>query len=119
MPKAEGVGAVDETVLPHICTTRERRLIEAIPKHRRSRWATMLFTAKEAFYKCQYTLTRMPVDFSDVCMLAHANRFAIFPELSRASALVRRWPLTGTFIERDGTLVATIAVTQHDLIADA
>jgi 4'-phosphopantetheinyl transferase EntD len=54
---------VDKALAPElvqmICTPSELRRVE-------SRDAVVYFAAKEAFYKCQYPLTRKFLDFQDV-----------------------------------------------------
>ena len=39
--------------------------------------ATVLFSAKEAFYKCQYALTRNWLGFEDVIVEAGENEFSV------------------------------------------
>jgi enterobactin synthetase component D len=38
----------------------------------RADWATLVFSAKEALYKCQFPLTRCPLEFSDLAVV-HAD----------------------------------------------
>ena len=49
-----------------IATDRERQWLEGLPEGSRGRAARLLFSAKEAFYKCQFPSTREPLDFRDV-----------------------------------------------------
>jgi len=49
-----------------ICTEGERRWLKALPDDRRDRAGMVLFSAKEAFYKCQYPTTRTFLDFQEV-----------------------------------------------------
>jgi 4'-phosphopantetheinyl transferase EntD len=49
-----------------VCTPAERRWLEAWPDQERGRWGKVFFSAKEAFYKCQYATTRTYLDFLDV-----------------------------------------------------
>jgi 4'-phosphopantetheinyl transferase EntD len=49
-------------IITMICTPRERRALAA----HGAREAVLYFSAKEAFYKCQYPLTRRFLDFQDV-----------------------------------------------------
>jgi 4'-phosphopantetheinyl transferase EntD len=48
-------------LLAMICTAREREILATRPQD-----ALLYFAAKEAFYKCQYPLTKTFLDFQDV-----------------------------------------------------
>lgn len=50
-------GPLDEALHATVCTRAERRRLEALPRVRAGLVAKRLFSAKEAFYKCQYPLT--------------------------------------------------------------
>jgi 4'-phosphopantetheinyl transferase EntD len=43
---------------PSICTGPEIEWLSLLPADQRAKAATLIFSAKEAFYKCQYPLTR-------------------------------------------------------------
>ena len=62
----EVVGDVGEHLWARICTPREREWLEALDAARRPRAATLVFSAKEAVYKCQYPLTREWLGFHDL-----------------------------------------------------
>jgi 4'-phosphopantetheinyl transferase EntD len=53
---------VDETVL----TPRELRFLRAQPRSRHDEVLMLFFSAKEAYYKCQYPLTGTSLDFREV-----------------------------------------------------
>ena len=48
---------LDEALFATVCAPRERRALDAMARGRAARFAVRLFSAKEAFYKCQYPLT--------------------------------------------------------------
>lgn len=58
--------AVETELWPTICTEAELAWVEAAPVAERNGRATILFSAKEAFYKCQYPVTGTFLDFRDV-----------------------------------------------------
>lgn len=62
----EDVARFDLDLLPVICTPRERAELAARPAAERRLAAALVFSAKEAFYKCQYTLTGSWLGFQDV-----------------------------------------------------
>ena len=49
-----------------VCTPAERRWLDAQDRRQRGRWAKLIFSAKEAFYKCQYPKSGRMLDFLDV-----------------------------------------------------
>ena len=59
-------GALQRELERLICTERERRWLDRWAGDRRGRMAKLIFSAKEAFYKCQYRTTRSFLDFAEV-----------------------------------------------------
>ena len=53
----EPVGPLDAALLDTVCAPAERRAIEAMAPAAGLAFAKRLFSAKEAFYKCQYPVT--------------------------------------------------------------
>jgi 4'-phosphopantetheinyl transferase EntD len=62
----EHAAAVSFELRPSICTPAELAWIEGLPPEQRSSAATLIFCAKEAFYKCQYPGTLQWVSFQDL-----------------------------------------------------
>ena len=63
---AEMGGALKTTRRSMICCDSELRWIEAHPPAVHGQLAKLVFSAKEAFYKCQYPLTKTFLEFRDV-----------------------------------------------------
>lgn len=59
-------GRVDEDLVPRIFTRREHERYRGFAPDARDLFATLTFSAKEAYYKCQFFLTRRWLDFTDV-----------------------------------------------------
>lgn len=53
-------------LVPEICTLSERAWLSAQPEAERGLLARLIFSAKECAYKCQYTLSRTMLEFSDL-----------------------------------------------------
>ncbi|GEP60130.1 hypothetical protein RSO01_72960 [Reyranella soli] len=53
-------------LVPAICTPEEQQWIGRFGEDARGWLGKLLFSAKEAFYKCQYPVTRTVIDFHDV-----------------------------------------------------
>ena len=66
-------GPLDAALLATVCTPEERRAIEAMPPAEGLELAKRLFSAKEAFYKCQHPLTGAFLSFAQVTLALHPN----------------------------------------------
>jgi 4'-phosphopantetheinyl transferase EntD len=62
----ETAGRVSEELWKQICTPAEAGWLRSLPSAEQPLAATLIFSAKEAFYKCQYPLTREWLYFHDV-----------------------------------------------------
>ncbi len=77
---------LDEGVLRRVCVPREREWIAAAPLEQRGRLAMLVFSAKEAAYKAQYTLTRKVLDFADFAVDFDRRRGVFRAEFQTAVA---------------------------------
>jgi 4'-phosphopantetheinyl transferase EntD len=59
----EVAGAVEENLWPRILAEGERAWIDQHPAADRRIWATIFFSAKESFYKCQHPVTGHWLEF--------------------------------------------------------
>ncbi len=89
----EAADAVKPELWGSICVAAELDWIGSLPEAARSRAATLIFSAKEAFYKCQYPSTGEWMDFADLLITPHDwgaahGAFAIAP--TRPLALFTR-----------------------------
>ena len=62
----ELVGRVDSQVDALVFTRTETEFLASLESRARARAATVIFSAKEAFYKCQRPITQRWLDFTDV-----------------------------------------------------
>jgi 4'-phosphopantetheinyl transferase EntD len=72
--------------------------------------ATILFSAKEAFYKCQYTLTRKWLEFEDVSVETTWDEFQISARGEAASGIAGGKSLCGKFVIDGDRVVCGIAI---------
>jgi 4'-phosphopantetheinyl transferase EntD len=108
----EIIESVDEELWSRICTPTEQARLARVPAVERGRQAALIFAAKEAFYKCQFPVSRQWVGFEDVDIEptdwpAASGSFCILPQTSLpvsdgwVAALVGRfqfrdrWVITG------------------------
>lgn len=64
----EVVRHVTPEIWPYICTPEERAWLGTLREPQQSRCAALLFSAKESFYKCQFSMTRQWFEFDDVTL---------------------------------------------------
>jgi enterobactin synthetase component D / holo-[acyl-carrier protein] synthase len=98
--------AVHRRLWRQIATPGELQWLEGLAPALAADMATLLFSAKESFFKCQFPLTREWLNFSDVSVSVEPPHLRIVP--CRALAVARRAPPSwkGRCALEDG-LVAT------------
>jgi len=111
----ETIDRVTPELWPQICTPGELALLDRLPRPQRARMGALVFSAKEAFYKCQYAVTRQWVGFSDVAiecaaLQAGSGAFVVRPLkpllIAVDSGAQQDFQLAGRF-RTDGALVFT------------
>ena len=112
---AEIVDRVTADLLPEICVASERAWVADLPRRRKALVSSLIFAAKEAFYKCQFAVTGEWLDFQDVA-LDRAGwdpegwHFTIAPVRELAICRHASLPLTGTFWCDDRLMMAGICL---------
>jgi len=91
--RGELTGALEDQV----CTPAEIRWLDSQPTERRTELATIIFSAKEAFYKCQFCVTASWLDFHDVTIEVCPGEFAVSPSGRNSALLSLRTPLSGRY----------------------
>jgi 4'-phosphopantetheinyl transferase EntD len=104
----EETSRLDRDLLPMICTQAELTRIAALPAELQQAVGTVVFSAKEAFYKCQYTLTRSWVGFHNVSI-----------ELGPGPHEFRAMLLSPVGAFRDGTLFRGRYALENGSVATA
>jgi 4'-phosphopantetheinyl transferase EntD len=69
----ERLAPLDADTLAAFATPAERSWLEALAPAEAARLAVALFSAKEAFYKCQHPLTGRWLEFHDASLRLHAD----------------------------------------------
>ena len=112
----EVVGRVTGELHERILTAGERRQLAAVAPDRRDRLATLVFSAKEAFYKSQYPATGEWLEFADIELdgtwwkdpAATEGGFLVRP--TRALRLELPAPWAGRFSCFDGLVATGVAL---------
>lgn len=107
----EVVGSVTPDIWPIVCTAAESDWLSALPESAQALHAALIFSAKEAFYKCQFGLTGRWLDFQDVALDPDASapgtgRFVLQPAAGGPH-------YHGAFVVRDGVIAAGVAMGAH------
>lgn len=120
---AERRDAVRRRLWRHIATAAELQWLEALPPARAADMASLVFSAKEAFFKCQFPLTREWLSFADVSVSIEprATRSApravrIAPERVVALQASMAPPWTGRYALRDGLIVTGFALPPQSVL---
>jgi 4'-phosphopantetheinyl transferase EntD len=108
---SEVVGDVNAEVWPRICVPAETAWVESLPAPEQAAAVTLIFSAKEAFYKCQYALVRERLNFHDARVEAVAwgtsgGAFRIHATRSIALRTRIALPLQGRYVFHEGFVTA-------------
>ena len=111
----ECAGRVTKDLESKICVEEERQWLDREAEDRRALMATLVFSAKEAFFKCQFALTSQWIDFSMVTITvadpgASSGEFVLRPnqELEVFGSVTP--PLVGRFVASDDHMMTGIAI---------
>jgi 4'-phosphopantetheinyl transferase EntD len=98
----EVVGDVKVEIWSRVCVPAETAWLRALPASQRQAAVTLLFSAKEAFYKCQYPITQERLDFLDVRVEAawgaSEGQFRIHPTRTLGIGLRTALPMHGRYL---------------------
>lgn len=112
---SELVGRVKAPLWASICTPSEIAWLRSLSPSEQAVAATLIFSAKEAFYKCQYPLTRERLNFLDAVVQpvtepASMGTFSIRSTRPIAFENHVIMPLQGRYLLREEEVTAGIAV---------
>ncbi len=112
---SEIVGQVKAPLWAAICTPSEIAWLRSLPPSEQAAAAALIFSAKEAFYKCQYPLTRERLHFLDavvkeVTQPASSGTFSIRSTRRIAFEDHTIMPLQGRYRFHEKEVTAGIAI---------
>jgi 4'-phosphopantetheinyl transferase EntD len=89
----------------------------ALPPDRRADAVTLVFAAKEAFYKCQYALTGEWLDFHDLSVEcsgwgSRVGQFRVKPTRPIAITTLITAPLLGRYALHDGLITVGLGLSR-------
>jgi 4'-phosphopantetheinyl transferase EntD len=109
----EVVDKVGRDLWPTICRPEEAAWHGTLPQGEQEGAVALLFSAKEAFYKCQYPLTGEWLDFHDLRIeplswSVGEGAFAVHAE--RSIAAMQHGPFEGRYRFHDGVVTTGVAL---------
>lgn len=113
----EVLGAVSDDVIEIAFTPAERERLGTLEAAARIRTATIMFCAKEAFYKAQFQLTGAWIDFHDVEVSVASTGISLHPTTNREALGMFRWPLSGGYAVREGVVIVATLIPTTRFIA--
>lgn len=121
---AEQAQVVHEALWPQICTSAELTRLGQLPPSQRVRVATLMFSAKEAFYKAQYPLTGEWLHFRAVEVqaqdwLAASGSFEVRPRRQLVLEQHEFASVTGRFVFDRQFVIAAVALPRTLLAGPA
>jgi 4'-phosphopantetheinyl transferase EntD len=116
---AELVNAVHRRLWRQITTVQELRWLDGLPVPEADRMASILFSAKEAFFKCQFPLTRQWLNFADLSIRIEPHAFGVVPRKALALEGLARPPWTGRYALEDSLIVTGLSLPARGIAADS
>jgi 4'-phosphopantetheinyl transferase EntD len=103
-----------DSVKPHlwrrICSAEELALLKTQDANDALVAATLIFSAKEAFYKCQHTLTGQWLGFTDISVSIEVGRFSVRPTRSLQIAEQHPGPWHGRYLHEEGRVITGLCI---------
>jgi enterobactin synthetase component D / holo-[acyl-carrier protein] synthase len=112
---SEVKGGVKTELWRGICTPAETAWLGSLPQSEQAAAATLIFSAKEAFYKCQFPLTQERLGFHVVSVEIPAwglgqGFFRIHPQQDLALHRYAAWPLQGQYLFHEQFITTAMAL---------
>lgn len=114
---SEVVGQVSPEIWDTICGAAETDWLHSLSESERPAAVTLIFSAKEAFYKCQYPLVGEWLDFEDLRVEVlnwggEQSDFAVMPTRPLAVARHVSWPVIGRYLFHEEYVTTAVAIEQ-------
>jgi len=114
---SELTGSVQPHLWRSICTPSETNWLRSLPESEQLAAATLIFSAKEAFYKCQFALTQERLGFLDVSVElpewgAKRGAFCVWVNRSSELELNAVSPLPGQYSFHEQFITSGMALAE-------
>lgn len=116
---SEVVGDVKVEIWPSVCVPGESDWVRSLPVSQQAAAVTLIFSAKEAFYKCQYPVVHERLSFQDVSVEAVewgalGGLFRIHATRSIAMCMHTPMPMQGRYQFHQGFVTAGLGMAAAD-----
>jgi 4'-phosphopantetheinyl transferase EntD len=106
----ESAGSVKPDLWRRVCTPAELALLHAQDERSALHSATLIFSAKEAFYKCQHALTGQWLKFADVSITIESDSFTVQPNQPLQIAIHSPGPWRGRYRYEAGYVITGLCI---------
>jgi 4'-phosphopantetheinyl transferase EntD len=117
---SEVVGDVKAEIWPSVYLPSEIDWIRSLPASQQAAAVTLLFSAKEAFYKCQYPVTHERLDFLDVRVEASWSAsdgvFTVHANRRIAMSTRTAMPIQGQYLFHQEFVTAGLGVAAAEFV---
>jgi 4'-phosphopantetheinyl transferase EntD len=117
---SEVAGDVKVEIWPSVFVPVEIDWIRSLPASQHLAAATLLFSAKEAFYKCQYPVTHERLEFHDVRVQAlwgtSDGVFGVHPTRPTAMSMHTAMPMQGRYLFHQEFVTAGLSLAAADYV---
>jgi 4'-phosphopantetheinyl transferase EntD len=107
---AEPESSVKPDLWRRICTAQELATLQAQDEATARGTATLIFSAKEAFYKCQHALTGQWLGFSDISITVEPDHFTVQPTQALQIASRSPGPWHGRYLRAAGLVITGLCI---------
>lgn len=117
---SEVVGDVNAEIWPRVVVPAETAWVGTLPASQQPAAMALIFSAKEAFYKCQYPLARERLDFQDVRVEAvwdgPQGHFWVHATRHLAMAQRTAMPMQGRYLFHQEFVTAGLSLAAADYV---
>jgi len=106
----EPAASVKPELWHRICGPDELAAVQSQHASTAIETATLIFSAKEAFYKCQHTLTGQWLGFSDITITIETNGFIVRPTRPLQITDQHPGPWRGKFLSAAGRVITGVCI---------
>lgn len=112
------IGKMKQDIWKYIATPFELNWIESLPGCKQQKYATLIFSAKECFYKCQYMITKRWFDFHDVIIGISSESQEFTAQLSSDKACLwdRTTLLHGKYVFHDQYVLTGMCIPAQEIL---
>jgi 4'-phosphopantetheinyl transferase EntD len=105
---AEEIARLDDSIVRAICAPEEQLRLDRADPSQRQRAAALVFSGKEAFYKCHSAAGGEVLGFRDVALRFHENGFSVEPQRAFAPSWTGGQLPTGRYEIRDDMVFCAV-----------